>query len=147
MGETASLKKVMMDSTSLAQRGAYDQALIVLKEAIEGIGESDPADSVVILFRHAAIISLGTGNLTAAENCIRTSVARFPNDPFSLYLMAEVLERKREYADARFFASRSLEEALKHRSARYEAISEIVVHRWPDLKGCGPDAGESEHNP
>jgi tetratricopeptide (TPR) repeat protein len=135
MGERTSLKKVIMDSTLLAQRGAYDQALKVIMEAIDGIGDTDSTDSVVVLFNHAAIISFGAGNLTAAESCIRTSVERFPNEPFLLYLMAEVLERKGEYAHARLFSSRSLQEALKCHSDRSEAISEIILHRWPDLGG------------
>ena len=142
MGELTALKKAITDSTLLAQQGAYEEALNVLKDAISEIENSDSADSVLILLCHAAIISFGGGDITAAENCIRANFEKFPDDPFSLYLMAEVLERQAEYTRARLFASRSLDVALKCNSTHSKAILEIIKQRWPDLKARSSGNGE-----
>lgn len=139
MTEWKSVRRIVMESTLLAQRGAYGQAVRLLKDSIDKLGGSLPEELVCILLCHAATISFQVGDLKSAESYINANVDRFPNDPFSLYLMGEVLERKGESKKALVFAHRAQEEALKEGSARSEAVLELIRQRWPDLAKTSRD--------
>jgi|HubBroStandDraft_3_1064219.scaffolds.fasta_scaffold996718_1 hypothetical protein len=78
---------------------------------------------------------LAAGDSKSAARYIEANIVRFPDDAFSLYLMAEALDRNRILDQSRSFALRAVEAAMKLGSTRYDrdtriGSAQVATSRW-----------------
>lgn len=139
MNNSDPLKDVLLRSTELSKAGRENEAFALLDKAIAEAKNDNRLMWIRILTRHAAVISDSFGDLQRVRHYHEQLLAFDPDDPGSLYGLANALRRQgaielaKQYATKCFLSIRFSEHELD------KAVLEMLLDAWPDLKDLQGD--------
>ena len=117
----------------LVSRGDGPSALQLLDDFMGEPGQGREL-RVRLLGSFAAITAESIGDLKTARRYLEEMLGHDPENPFTLYSLADCLARQGETNEAKQYAAKSHELALAHGGTRGEALVELLEKRFPETR-------------
>jgi tetratricopeptide (TPR) repeat protein len=128
------LKSIIRKSSELSKLGRDAEALELLDHSIaEAIRENRPL-WIRRLTQHAAVISDSVGDLRRVRGYYEGCLASDPGNSLALFGLAKVLLRQGETDRAQEYASKSYDAIKTSEREVDEALAELIVKLWPNLR-------------
>src|SRR5438045_995617 len=121
------LRRAMRTSGEFAKSGDYQQALIVLDEALAQSIQEHRLVWIRLLTGHAVIICNLSGDFSRAKRYCEQCLAYVPDDPWVLYDLANVLCQQGETDLARRHATKSYDLVVNSEAKEAKGLVELLT--------------------
>lgn len=134
MSNLDALTNTVQQAMELSLRDRKDEALDILDASILMAVEKNKAVWISVLCCNAAAIAESAGYFERAEQYIRRSLTLDPDNPLSLYTIANVLARQHRIDEAQEFATKSYRSCLLQSGTDSRSLMELILLRWPNIE-------------
>lgn len=127
------LTNAVQQAMELSLQGKKDEALDSLDASIAMAVKENKTVWIAVLCCNAGAIAESAEYFERAEQYIRRNLAVEPDNPLSLYSMANVLERQHRFDEAQQFAIKSYKGCLLQDGTDSQSLIELILLRWPSI--------------
>jgi Tfp pilus assembly protein PilF len=129
------LRGAVNGSVELWKLGQHQKALTLLDDAIaETIEEGGHCRSISTLCHHAAILCRSSGDFISVKRYYEQSLQHGPQNPLTLYGLAQVALEQGEVNLAKHFAKRSYVATVQGSDDwAKRRLLDLIVKQWPDV--------------